>query len=265
MFLGEAYSRAGRHSASLRALNKSLELQPDNWLCLYHIGEVQRDLGLLEEANETFRKILSDRPTECGVLSSYSLNLLVLGRSEKSQGFLSRAENSFISSIGVAMMIVDQEGEFRRLAWKNVIDALFELLEFSSYSENERLQTLLGSLSPVNSYQNDGRLSDLLKGSIIPEDGHLDQECVAKALVATCSYRIQLFSEHDTNLSGAWYDLALASYRCSQNATDDGGEQFSEQAIIFIKNAIKLNPHSASYWNATTRSTLWTSAAFPCH
>lgn len=42
--LGEAYSRAGHHTAALKALTKVRELDPDDWVCTVLISEVQHQL-----------------------------------------------------------------------------------------------------------------------------------------------------------------------------------------------------------------------------
>ena len=54
--LGEAYSKAGRFAAALKALERARELDPDDWIASYFIGEVQRQMGLYEEAIKAYTK-----------------------------------------------------------------------------------------------------------------------------------------------------------------------------------------------------------------
>src|ERR1700728_4416313 len=68
--LGEAYSRGGRHAAAMKALVRARELDPDDWMCSFFIGEVQRQMGQYQEAVDSFQSILVTRPLETGVMMS---------------------------------------------------------------------------------------------------------------------------------------------------------------------------------------------------
>ncbi|KAG1793292.1 uncharacterized protein HD556DRAFT_1479395 [Suillus plorans] len=104
--LGEAYSKANRHVAVLRALSRAHELEPDDWMCTYFIAKVQRQAGRLAEALTSFQSILDVRPAKAGVLLS---------------------ELSFISRVNVVSVAIRESLGYRGVAWKIAADALLSL------------------------------------------------------------------------------------------------------------------------------------------
>lgn len=91
--------KAGRHAAALKALSKSLELQPDDWMASYLLGEVHRQMGHLTEAIESFESILDRASDATAVLLSLAQTRLSQGRAELTTGYLARSASSFLSAI----------------------------------------------------------------------------------------------------------------------------------------------------------------------
>lgn len=249
--LGEAYSKAGRYAASIKALDRAHELKPGDWMCTFLIGDVLRQTGQFQDAITYFDTILAERPAELGVLMALAQTYLDLGRSEIISGFAARSEASFLSSIRTALQTMEHNVGFRRLAWKIAADALFELGRFSSYKLEEEVRSILGSLIPPLSSQSSERTTGLLSFSESVNQSPLKGSIVLEAAVAAYDYRLSFGSLNESAHASAWADFAISLHVWTQQCLDaDKKARGEAEAIRCITEALRADAGVDTYWNA---------------
>lgn len=249
--LGEAYMKAGRHAAALKALNKALELEPDEWMATYLLAEVQRQMGRFIEAIASFESVLDRATITTTVLLSLAETHLAQGRVELTTGYLARAASSFLSAAAVSVDLVRSSPGFRRLALKTTIDALIALSEFSDVSYSPRDAQTLATLVEMLGTGGNKRLDDIVALPLsIPEGGLLKGEFALKLGAALSSFRITLFTSNESGLGTAWYDLSLALERIASTALSEvSGGKARKQATDAARQALLLQPQNAAFWN----------------
>lgn len=246
--LGEAYSKGGRHVAALRALDRAHELRPDDWMCTYFIGEVQRQTGRLAEALVSFQSILDVRPTEAGVLLSLAQTHLDLGRQERFTGFVARAEQSFVSCVEVVLVAIRESPGHRGVAWKIAADALFELSAITVFVDECNVRVAMIAVYELIQGQSSTRLAGLFKLTTLSLD--ITGLNALEAAVAAYDYRITVGSSDDTTLPSSLYDLAVALHRWILKQPPDTTQQASEAANSFLVQALQKEPGNAKFWTA---------------
>lgn len=249
--LGEAYGKAGRHIAAIKALDRAHELQPDDWMCAYLIGDVKQKMGHFEDAIIAFETILGTRPSEVGVLVSLGQAHLDLGRAELSEGFQTRAEHSFVACIGMGMRTVHEIPGFRAVAWKTISDAIFMLSGRSRFHDEENVRNALTEV--VNIFPAElEHLAGIPDPSTMQDNTPLTGTKALEVAIAACSYRISLGSSEVAARAGsAWFDLGIALHSWIRRQGSGGSkENIKDKAIDCLTQAIREDPGNDSYWVA---------------
>ncbi|KAG8887667.1 hypothetical protein FRB98_009229 [Tulasnella sp. 332] len=244
--LGEAYASAGRHVASLKALERAHEISPGDWGCLCIKGDVLRQVHQHEKALEAFHGVLVMRPGETGVLIALTNTYLDLGREQRATGFISRAEGSFSTAIDTAVGVITDAPGFRAIAWKAIGDALLELAQRPSLSESDTLLAIFDRVTQAVSTftSNEASSSDIIVA---------ENPSVGTALaLALKVYRARLsIIEGESDLvGGASFDVAAVLQRVALSLEGDAQRTTIEEAINLVKRAIRSAPGDASSWNA---------------
>ncbi|KAG2355063.1 hypothetical protein BDR07DRAFT_1304231 [Suillus spraguei] len=248
--LGEAYNKAGRHVAALRALGRAHELQPDDWMCTYLIGEVQRQAGRLAEALISFQSILDVRPTEAGVLLSVAQTYFDLARHERLAGFVARAEQSFISCVNVTLVAIRESPGYRGVAWKIAADALFELSVITVFADESNVRATVTIVYELIQDQSSARLAGLFKFTALSPDDHVTGLNALEAAIAAYDYRITVGSSDEAALPSSLYDLAVALYEWTLKKPSGTVRQASEAANSFLIQALQKEPGNVWFWVA---------------
>ncbi|KAA1474268.1 superkiller protein 3 [Dentipellis sp. KUC8613] len=247
--LGEAYSKAGRHVAALKALTRAQELRPDDWICAYLIADVQRQTGQFAEAIASFEEILQERSEEPGVLMSLAQTHLDLGQTELLEGFIARAESSFVTAIDISVRFLKSGPGFRTVAWKTMADAVFSLSQNTSFLDEAVVrQSLHEVLSLVNLDAGD-RLAGIMALPAIPLNPITGRDALNVAVKAY-NYRISLGLQDAASTGSAWYDLGVALHRMSSITIGDSQSKIEEQAIGCMKKALEQDPIDDRCWRA---------------
>ncbi|KAF8070280.1 TPR-like protein [Lyophyllum atratum] len=247
--LGEAYSKAGRHVAAVKALERAHELNPHDWVCSYLIGDVKHQMGSFGDAISIFESILAHRQSEIGVLVSLGQAYLDLGRSESSEGFHLRAEQSYTTCISIGLRTIQASPGFRGVAWKTVGDAIYALSGRSTYGEEgvvrEVLMAVVGLL-PAESIH----LSGLVPPPALLDEQPLTGLKVLEIAAAAYSYRISLDSSEMTPKSGSpWFDLGIALHSWVVKSTGDvNASKAQAEVVSCLTHALRENPGSDLYW-----------------
>ncbi|KAG5653623.1 hypothetical protein H0H81_011849 [Sphagnurus paluster] len=246
--LGEGYSKAGRHVAAIKALERARELNSHDWICSYLIGDVKHQIGNFADAIDTFESILGDQPSEVGVLVSLGQAYLDQGRLESSEGFQNRAEQSFAASISVGLRTINASPGFRGVAWKTVGDAIYALSAQPVYATEDALRKVLADVIGLLPSVND-QLSEIVPPPTLPSDHPLNGLQVLEIALAVYSYRISLASSEILTRSGsAWFDLGIALHLWAVKSSANDTLKAQPKVIYCLTHALREDPGNNIYW-----------------
>ncbi|KAJ7497133.1 TPR-like protein [Mycena latifolia] len=249
--LGEAYSRAGRHAAAIKALGRAQQLDPEDWMCSFFLGDVQRQVGKFQDAVDAFQAILAHRPAEVGVLVSLGQTYLDLGRSEFADGFAARAEQSFVTSVRIALRTMQESPGFRSVSWKTVGDALFFLSRRSTFIDEDGVRTMLVDVVSLLSQEPSGRLAGIISMPLLNEGSALGGNKALEVAASAYDYRITLGSSEGVARGSAWYDLGV-SLQClaTKQTSAETRQQTETKAVECLTEAVREDPGNDAYWVA---------------
>lgn len=248
--LGEAYSKAGRHAAALKALAKAHELDPDDWICTFLIGEVQHQTGRLVEALFSFKSILDARPKEIGVLLSLAQTQLDLAHQERFTGFSARSEQSFVAAITTCFTTSQGSPGHGGVTWKVVADALFGLSKAAMFVDERSVEDILNRTNSLLHGHASTRIPQAFSPQSAAKPTPLTRHHVLEAAIAAYDYRITIGSTEDIALGSALFDLAVALYTWCAEDKNNTHETASESAISLLKQALQKEPGNPIYWIA---------------
>ncbi|KAG8917885.1 Superkiller protein 3 [Tulasnella sp. 418] len=274
--LGEAYAKAGRHVASLKALAHAKELAPpEDWTCHYVTGDVLRQLQHYDEAIAAFERILETIGEEPGVLIALAQTCLENGRSQRSSGFHARAEESFIRCISTGLNVASNHPGFRNMGWKAAGDGLWELGARAELAdENGAKATLLSLAETLKIARSETSSQSSNDQGTIPgldfiiqnlhQAGPTGRWSLALA-AAVAQFRLEKSnSENGSQDAISAFDLAITSSRLIKSSVPDllfpqeadtirkneWENSVMERAIALTQSAIKSEPSNVTYWNA---------------
>ncbi|KZO90759.1 TPR-like protein [Calocera viscosa TUFC12733] len=253
--LGEAYARSGRQVAAIKALNRAQELDPDNWVCAFLMAEVECEIGRFDAAITVFEELAEKRPEDAGVLNALAGAYLAYGRAQVDTGFLGRSEGSFWCALAVARKLIGGDSNFRRLGWKTLCDALYELAVCATFEHPDEAYEALRAVERLlqGSDVGKGVLGNLLGAvGLTKALGQGTDGLVAlKLSLLGSEYRVALTQFDNTGLSSAWFDLAIGLRRLtSLLPVADDIEPYLKESLRCVKEAIRADPKDPSYWNA---------------
>ena len=250
--LGESYAKSGRHAASIKALNRALELRADDWMCLYLIGDVHKLMGQFQNAIKVYEDVLRIHPEEICVLLSLAETHLAHGRSQSSEGFITRAEASVVASLSVVLDLFDKSPGFRRVAWKTAADAVFELSRIVSFNDTMSVERVLAPLaSLINITETDDTIGGILDLPILAKNANVNGFTAVQLAVAAYNYRISLGNLDDTATASAWFDLGMALNRFSTQTRDETkSSKAADKAKHCIQKALAADRRNDIFWNA---------------
>ena len=246
--LGEAYARAGRHAAAIKALEHARTLQPDDWVCSYLIADVQSQTGQFTEAITSLQAVLDEYPTELGVLIALSTAHLNSGAQHVSLGFFARAEVSFLTAVEVALTAMETNSGFSRIAWKIIADSLFRYSGIQLPRETQRLLDALITLKEILGAAPSVPISKPLVDSFPPEV--VSALNILEFAVATYEYRISFGFHDDKAKASAWYDLGVALRTLRSRNTESHVTITQDQVIRCLKEAASAEPDEELHWIA---------------
>lgn len=248
--LGEAYSKAGRHAAALKALAKAHELDLDDWICTFLIGEVQHQTGRLVEALFSFSSILDARPKEIGVLLSLAQTQLDLAYQERLTGFSARSEQTFVAAITTCFTTCQESPGHGGVMWKVVADTLFALSKAAVFVDEGSVEDILNRTNSVLRGRASTRIAQFFSPQSTTKHTPLTRRHVLEAAIAAYDYRIAVGSTEGVALGSALFDLAVALYAWCAEDKSNTHETAPETAISLLKQALQKEPGNPVYWIA---------------
>lgn len=250
--LGEAYAKAGRQAAALKALNHALELNPDDWVCSYLIAEVKHQMGLFEDTLLGLEKICQARPDEAGPLLLAGQTYLDLGLSQLADGYQIRAEESFLSSIEVALDIIRRMPGIRTMAWKMIGDATSYLSSFSRFIAEDAVRCKLRSIQTLPSPDWAAKIVEIVGLTSFVDDAPPTPQTVGTLAIHSYLSRISLSSPNQSFNQAAWYDLGVALHSWMLNAPQttlpENMTFIKEKIVEYFKKALQDDPGNDMYW-----------------
>ena len=266
--LGEAYNKAGRHVAALKALNHAHEMKPEDWICSFLIADVKQRMGLFEEAILVLKGLREALPAEAGILACLAKSHLDLGCSQLSDSFQIRAEESFVSAMQVALDMINKAPGFRTMAWKVIADAAFHLSTIPAFFDQDTARSTLQAISfipPPDSAES------LVK--IIPPPSFQNHEplkalkIVSVAIHAClCQISLHLLHHHQTTNSTSWYDLSIALQSWVLKAPPNLDKSTAKVLVIdYLKQALQTDATNEIYWAALGNALFITQAKAAQH
>lgn len=253
VMLGESYIKCGRHTAGLKALEHVLELDPKNWMALYHMADIHSQLGEFDKAIEAYEHILTiTGDDEVGVTAALATAELAQGQQAAAGGFRERSRRAFHAALGLAHKVL-LAGGHRPWAWKVVGDAAFELAAHEARVEDARESS--EALRPILEHLvND----DTDRRSTVEGLGHaanmlqspVDLSHTAKSAIFAYAYRAHLLKNEPRVIDSALYDLATSLHAFaikSEGAEKNAG---TKAAISAIRLALERDAGDERLWNA---------------
>ncbi|KAJ3913647.1 superkiller protein 3 [Lentinula edodes] len=241
--LGEAYLKSGRHSAALKALQRSQELHDENdWLCSYFVAEYEDAINQLE-------MVLSSKPTEFSVLTTLAQTHLDFGRAKSSDGFVARAERALVESIRISLKAIAKSTGFRTVIWKTVADALYFLSTKDAFCDLDVVHSVLVDVKSVLGSPSN-RIADIIAYQS-QDDLHLDSNGILEVAIAAYDHRIELGSHESVAVGSVWFDYSISLRSLAQRLPDnDRKTKVTDQISKALIEAIRIAPTNDTYWVA---------------
>ena len=221
-------------------------------MCAFLIGDVHRQTGRFQDAIETFHSVLQVQANEPGVMTSLARTYIDLGLSELSTGFISRAQDSFISALRISFQFLDTNTSFHSFVWKIVADAIYHLSRVYSFTDEVAVRSILSQACGYLTSDSGDRLAGSVAMPIKLPDDRLTGTDALKVAVAAYSHRISIGLLGAAATGSAWFDFGLSLFNLARKIfpEDEQRDKALKQALASIKEAIRAQPGEDSYWRA---------------
>jgi superkiller protein 3 len=264
--LGEVYSKAGRHVAALKALNHAHEMKPEDWICSFLIADVKQRMGLLEEAILVLNGLRDARPAEAGILACLAQSHLDLGRSQLSDSFQIRAEESFVSAMKIALDMLNKTPGFRTMAWKIIADAAFHLSAIPALVDQDTARSTLQAISFIPPPDSVEKLVKIVPPPSLQNHESLTALQMVSVAMHASLCQISLHLLHQTTDSTAWYDLSIALQSWILKTSPNVDKSIAKDLVIeYLKQALQTDATNDIYWVALGNALFMTHAKAAQH
>ena len=265
--LGEAYSKAGRHVAALKALNHAHEMKPEDWICSFLIADVKQRMRLFEEAISVLKDLRDDLPAEAGILACLAKSYLDLGCLQLSDSFQIRAEGSFVSAMQVALDMINKSPGFRTMAWKVIADAAFHLSTIPTFADQGTARSTLQAITFIPPPDSAEKLVKIIPPPSFQNHEPLKALQIVSVAIHACLCQISLHLLHQTTDSTAWYDLSIAlqSWILRAPPNLDDKSTIKDLVIDYLKQALQTDATNDIYWVALGNALFITQAKAAQH
>lgn len=245
--LGEAYYNCGRVDAAIKVFKRTSKMDPDSWVLKYMLGVSTCEIGDYKAGLEILEDAIKMRPEEECLLNAqyeqsigYSAQLLLGGFT----GRALKASNDALQAINKAVKV----NKSSQNLWKSLSECLVIRLKVQDHIEKFPIEVVIEVLSAIQipaddvaSIENAQKLFDDSK--FVESIGMLNI-LVAKAAMAVLTPKAHKFQR-----SAALFNLGVA-YLEAFNCSDERDSRYREDAIKYLKDAIKLEGANASFWMA---------------
>lgn len=278
MRLGDAYLASGRQSAAIKTYERARQLQSDEnaWQAAFSIANVQKELGMYEEAIELFQVVSKEKPDLASVKIALAETKLHLALLQGKQGYVDRCRKGLYSAIVLIVRVLEDDKK-NAACWKVVADGISHLSRMdrviADMSFIKKIMSKVSALSQdVSTDEKVPAISSVTVEKVtaaIPKDNNCTPIDLTRALrfasAYVCKLRISLIGADEELAGSAWLDLCVALQELSnemkqrnhiileQNEDtpfedDATWKETQAQAIACAKEALKLEPGNGTYW-----------------
>jgi len=226
-------------------------MKQEDWVCSFLIADVKQRMGLLEEAILVLKGLRDARPAEAGVLACLAQSYLDLGRSQVSDSFQIRAEESFVNALEVALDIIKKVPGFRTMAWKIIADAAFHISTISAFADQETIRSTMQAISFLPPPDLAEKLVKIIPPPSFQNHEPLKALQIIPVAIHACLCQISLHLLHQTTNSTAWYDLSIALQSWILKAPPSVDKSTAKDLVIeYLKQALQADATNDTYWVA---------------
>ncbi|KAG1145173.1 hypothetical protein G6F37_001194 [Rhizopus arrhizus] len=258
--LAEAYSRAGRFVAALKAFGRAIHLNPSSIHANNERACVQQKIGSLDEAITGFKLTLTlaekqGKSNYIPALSGLAETYLEHAKEDFRLGFFGRAADGCSRVIETCLIGLRQDISVVML-WKLVGDACCFFRQIPSYIHlyaYESIQQVMQlAVDPHSALKFEQDTTSHWVGEFLALEDIQDLELPHKAALdvimscASFAYKqaIVVCKNHAAISPAFWHDLSMVYYYLSLNGNDE-----SAVAIQCVKTALTMEPAQYTYWN----------------
>lgn len=255
--LAIAYRGAGKHVAALKALLRVIDLDSSNWHAKYLIADIQRQIGLFEEALSAFLDLQKELPEELVVASAIAETRLSLALAEAKNGFTMRCISSLHVCLLSSMELLDKGHSAASIGWKVIGDALVKLSALLK-GDHEAVRQVAEELTARLTKEDIDKSNPALT---VITTRHLNDVVKAKPISAVCgalsvlaySMRMLLYAQADDAVGSAWFDVGQALHQLENHYTELGLSRKLEdvriESVHCIRMALQKEPLNGTFWN----------------
>ncbi|CEP11408.1 hypothetical protein [Parasitella parasitica] len=264
--LAEAYSRAGRYVAALKAFGRATLLDPQSVHAHNEQSYVQQKVGLLDDAIAGFKHTLAiaakqNKPDYIPALAGLAETYLEHAKEDFQAGFFGRASDGCNLVFETALRGLQADATIISF-WKLVGDACGFYRHIPSYLNNcaygnlQAVMQLLGGTKAHDMLKLEPDITshwvtEFLALQDVDENFSLPQKTALDVILSCASnaYKqvIVLCKNHQAIAPAFWHDLAVIYYHLSLNNNSTQIE--ATLAIKCAKIALKLEPTQYMFWN----------------
>eukprot|EP00045_Choanoeca_perplexa_P018024 m.274639 g.274639 ORF g.274639 m.274639 type:complete len:1569 (+) comp17691_c0_seq2:37-4743(+) len=217
--LGQAYLQRGSYASALKALGRSIELQPALVEAQSLYAQVQRQLGQLSEAINTYQACLVVQEHYPPAVEGLLLSRLDATREALGSGLQGPAADHIAQGVELFLAHVARCGGYVCI-WKHVGDLLNATFHLDA-AHSASMQATMARLCCF---------------------------CGLDASTVLADITVHVYAEHvrRAQSSGAWYDLALAQYRQAVHQAD--GAIGLQAALQGVQQSLHLDSTSVESW-----------------
>lgn len=243
--LGEAYYNCGRIDAAIKVFKRTSKMDPDSWMLKYLLGVATCEIGDYSIGLEILNEALEARPEEECLLNAvyeqsigYSAQLL-LG------GFTGRTLNASDTALDAIAKAVVVNKSSQNL-WRSLNSCLKVRLNVQCDIEKFPIDTVVCILKHVD-VPTDGLVSLEAAQSLFKEVKYVEAIGMLNILVAKSALAVLPGKANKYERSIAHFNLGVA-YLEAFNCSDERDDKFRDEAVLAIKEAIKLEGSNAQFW-----------------
>ena len=249
--LGEAYAKAGRQAAAVKALTRASELHPEDWVGKYITAEVKYQMGLFEDAILILGDIIQSRPDEAGPLVLISRAYVDLGLAQLSGGFRIRAEDSFLSAIRFALEIIERVAGFRSTAWKLIGDSATHLSRFLTFITEGTVRSTFRSIGYLHPPEWADKIVEIVGLPSFEDDTPIGPLTVVTAAIHAYLSQSSLSLPNQSHSAG-WYDISVSlelwTLLAPKSTSAEDISFIKEKVVECSKKAVQADPMNDNYW-----------------
>ncbi|CEJ03839.1 hypothetical protein RMCBS344292_17814 [Rhizopus microsporus] len=259
--LAEAYSRAGRFVAALKAFGRAIQLNPRSIHANNERAYVQQKIGSLDDAIVSFKHTLTlaeeqGKPNYIPALSGLAETYLEHAKEDFQLGFFGRAADGCNRVIETCLLGLQQDKSIV-MFWKLIGDAccfyrqIPSYIHLCAYSTLQRVMQITTNPHDALKFGQDSTSHWVTEFLGLADDVHdlsLPHKAALDVILSCASYSykqaIVVSKNHPSVSPTFWHDLAAVYYYLCLNQNDE-----SSVAIQCIKVALTMEPTQYMYWN----------------